>query len=261
MKKNIYLLLILTSMGSLLWSCSKQATDGIATKTSIEGSAFIKIAHFSPAFRLAVNGSDSFNVYVNGMKLNGAFLTYGSLFPSVTNMYAAVPAGNNIIRLTMNGVLTPDSLMIATYTKSLVAGKYYSFIITDSLKSTSNSKQIFVEDNFMFSDTTTFTMRFVNAIMNDTAGKNVDVYSTRRASNIFYNISPGTVSEFVPQPYNFVTDTLIVRRAGSMFELARLSTASNPLGRNRAYTLVYKGLPGVLTTGTKGRSLVTFANQ
>jgi hypothetical protein len=197
---------------------------------------------------------------MNDTKLNGSFLTFGSLFPSVTNMYAAVPGGITSIKLTTNGVLTPDSIAVVSFSKILEPGKYYSLFITDSILNASPSKQIFVQDNFLASDTTTFTMRLVHGILNDTAGKNIDVYSTRRASNIFSNISPGTVTDFTVQPYNFVTDTIIVRRAGGTFELARLSTAANPLGRQRAYTLMYKGTPST-TTAPKGRALVTFANQ
>lgn len=263
MKKNISLVLILASMGGLLWSCAKQTTtptEYVATTNSVGNSAFIKIIHFSPAFRLATNNSDSVNFFLNGKKLNGSFLTFGSMFPSTTNLYAAVPAGVNSIRIATNGILVPDSITVTTLNKILEPGKYYSLLMTDSILNASSSKQIFTQDNFVLSDTNTFTMRFIHAILNDTAGKNVDIYSTRRAANIFSNISPGTVTDFTTQPYNFVTDTIIVRRAGGSFELGRLTTASNPLARQRAYTLVYKGTPGT-TTAPKGRALITYANQ
>lgn len=263
MKKNIFLVLILASMGGLLWSCSKQTTtalDIVATTNSVSTSAFIKIVHYAPAFRLATNNADSINLFLNGKKINGAFLTFGSMFPSISNLYAAVPSGMNSIKISTNGVLTPDSIGVVTLSKVLEAGKYYTLIMTDSILNANSSKQIFTQDNFMISDTNTFTMRFVHAILNDSTGKNVDIYSTRRANNIFVNVSPGTVTDFTPILYNFVTDTLIVRRAGGTFELARLTTATNPLARQRAYTLVYKGTPST-TTAPKGRALITFANQ
>lgn len=261
MKKNISYILLMVVVLGLIGSCTKKL-DLVAPTTSPDGYAFIKFSQFSPNFRQVTNnGRDSINVYVNGFKMNGVFMTYGSIFPTATNLYASVPAGApQTIRLTVNGVTTPDSVTLATYTKTLVAGSYYSFIFTDSLLTTNESKQIFVQDNFVISDTTHFTMRIVHGILNDTLGKNIDVYSTRQAANMFTNVSPGTVSAFVIQPYNFIADTLIVRRAGGTFELARLSTASIPLNRQRAYTLMYKGIPNT-TTGAKGRSLVTFANQ
>jgi len=263
MKKNIFLVLILASMGGFMWSCSKQTTtplDIVATTNSVSTNAFIKIVHYAPTFRLATNNADSINLFLNGTKLNGTFLTFGSMYPSTTNLYAAVPAGVTSLKISTNGVLTPDSIAVVSMSKILEAGKYYSLIITDSILNPSSSKQIFTQDNFVLSDTNTFTLRFIHAILNDSAGKNVDIYSTRRASNIFSNISPGTVTDFTAQPYNFVTDTIIVRRAGGSFELGRLTTASNPLARQRAYTLVYKGTPGT-TTAPKGRALITYANQ
>ena len=262
MKKNISLILILAaSISGLLWSCSKQtAMDHVAGTNSPTGSAFLKIVHYAPAFRLATNKSDSVNIFLNDVKLNGSFLTFGSMFPSTTNLYAAVPAGVTSLKISTTGILTPDSIAVVSMSKILEPGKYYSLIITDSVLNASPTKQIFTQDNFFISDTSTFTMRLVHAILNDTTGKNIDVYSTRRASNIFSNISPGTVTDFTVQPYNFITDTIIVRRAGGSFELARLSTAANPLARQRAYTLVYKGTPST-TTAPKGRALLTYANQ
>jgi hypothetical protein len=131
--------------------------------------------------------------------------------------------------------------------------------MTDSVLTATESKQIFLQDNFVLSDTTHFTIRLAHTILNDTIGKNIDVYSMRLGANMFSNVSPGTVTPFVSEPYNFISDTLIVRRAGSPFELARLSTVAVPIARQRAYTLVYKGTP--VSTGTKPRSLVFFANQ
>lgn len=268
MKKNIFIILVLVCTAAVISSCSKQIIK-VAPTVGTDGYAFLKVAHYSPNFRQVTNNRDSFNVYVGnvstalspGNKLNGGFLTYGAVFPSSTNLYAAVNAGTlQAIRITLNGVTTPDSITLATFTKTLTAGAYYSLIITDSLLNSSDQKRILMQDEFVISDTTHFTMRMVHAILNDTLGKNVDVYSTRLATNIFSNISPGTVTPFTTQPYNFISDTLIVRRAGGFFELARLSTVASPLARQRAYTLVYKGLPSA-TTGTKARSLFTFLNQ
>ena len=260
MKKNISYILLLASAIVLLGSCSEKL-ELVAPTASPDGYAFIKFSHFAPNFRQVTNGRDSINVYVNEFKINGAFMTYGSLFPSANNLYASVPAGTpQSIRITVNGVTTPDSITLATYTKTMVAGSYYSFIFTDSLLTANESKQIFVQDKFVISDTNNFTIRIVHGILNDTLGKTVDVYSTRLGTNMFSNVSPGTISAFITQPYNFVADTLIVRRPGSLFRLATLSTASIPFNRQRAYTLMYKGTPN-LTTGAKARSLVTFNNQ
>jgi Domain of unknown function (DUF4397) len=256
MKKNISLIIIF-SIAGLIWSCAKKI-DLVDPVSGTDGLAFIKVADFSPAFSQVVNGRDSFNVYINGNKVNGPFLTYGSFFPSTTNPYLGVPAGPQSIRITVNGVLTPDSITLATFNKTLAAGAYYSFILTDSLLKTDESKQIFVQDNFTPADLEHFSLRFIHAILNDTLGKNVDIYSTRYAANIFSDISTGTTTAFTTQAYTLLTDTLIVRRPGILYELARLNTVS--FNRQRAYTLVYKGQPAS-TTGTKARSLTTYINQ
>ena len=145
--------------------------------------AYLKVADFSTSFRQIVNGRDSFNVYVNGNKVNGTFMTYGSFFP--TTLYAGVPAGPQSIRITVNGIATPDSITLASFNKTLTAGAYYSFILTDSLLKTDESKQIFVQDNFALTDTLHFSLRFIHAILNDTAGKNVDIYSNQDMQQIF----------------------------------------------------------------------------
>ncbi len=84
------------------------------------------------------------------------------------------------------------------------------------------------------------------------------MYSTRQGTNLFSNIAPGTVTNFVTQPYTLATDTLIVRRPNSTFELARLNTVV--FARQRVYTVIYKGTPN-LTTGTKPRSLAIYSNN
>ena len=185
---------MLSCITILLSSCSKQL-DHIGAATGVDGYAYIKIGQFSPSFRNIVNNRDSFNVYINGVKINGAFLTFGSLFPTTTNLYAAVPTGSQLIRMTVNGVTTPDSITVVGFTKNLTAGAYYSFFLTDSLFSTDPSKQIFVQDNFARTDTLHYTVRLVHAIINDFGG-NVDVYSFRLGANMFSNISPGTSTAF-----------------------------------------------------------------
>lgn len=255
-----YTSIIIIACAGLIWSCTKKI-DLVAPTSSTDGFAFLKIVHASPGFRQVVNNRDSFNVYANGVKLNGSFLTYTSMFPTISNLYAAVPSGASTIRVTVNGVNTPDSVTLATFTKTMAAGSYYSFILTDSLLNTNESKQIFIQDKFAITDTTHFTIRFVHALLNDSTGKNVDIYSTRQATNLFSNVSPGAVSTFTSQPYYYVNDTLIVRRAGSLFELARLSTVNVPLARQRAFTLVYRGIPSVISSGVKGRNLVPYVNQ
>jgi hypothetical protein len=259
MKKYISSILLLSFTIVLLWSCDEKI-ELVSSTSSPSGLAYIKIGQYSPNFRTVFGNRDSINVYANGVKLNGNFLTYGSIFPSTSNLYAAVPAGTQALRITVNGVNTPDSITLATITKTLTAGNYYSFMLTDSALTTNESKQIFVQDNPVISDTSHITVRFIHAVLNDTLGKNVDVFSMRLNANIFSNVAPGTTTPFISEPYFFISDTLIVKRAGINFELARVTTVATPIQRQRAYTLIYKG-NAANTTAPKGRSLSYFFNQ
>jgi hypothetical protein len=259
MKKNIILLGMIGCVVSLIYSCNKGLVTNAPT-VSPAGSAFIKVIDFAPSFRLVTNNRDSFNVFVNNIKINGSFLTYNSSYPSsVNDTYAAVPPGPQTIRLSVNGVNTPDSITLATLTKTVNAGEYYTFIITDSLLNSVDAKQIWTKDLPALTDTGHFNLRFIHAVVNDTTGKNVDIYSTRYLTNIYSNVAPTTVTPFAPQAYTLLTDTLIVRRAGTLFELGRLNSAS--FARQRAYTLVYKGNGNLTSASTKGRVLTTYINQ
>jgi hypothetical protein len=228
--------------------------------TTTEGMAFIKIVNASPNFRQVYKGADSFNIYVNGVKINGAQLSYNSVFPTATNLYAAVPAGPQSIRISVNGKVTPDSITLASLNKTLDPGGYYSFIITDEGLGTNESRQMWIKDNFAVTDTNNFTLRFVDAVLND-AGP-VDVYSYQKANKIFSNISPGTATNFISLPYTLLADTLYVRSAGTLTEIARINIVNGSTlatNRGRPYTLLYKGMLG--GAGTKARTLTLLAND
>jgi hypothetical protein len=155
----------------------------------------------------------------------------------------------------VNGVVNPDSLTFYTFNKVLEPNAYYSYIITDSLISSNESKQIWIKDNFTLTDTTHFTLRLIDAVINDAA--NIDVYSIRNASNIFSNISPTAVTPFNTFNYTLLSDTLIVRTAGTLTEIGRLNGVI--FNRGRPYTILYKGQHGI--TGTKSKVLTSFAND
>ena len=243
-------------------------------------SAFLKVIHAAPGFRRVFNAPDSLNIIVgavNGQRLFAATpnsattaltapappFTYNSAFPTNTtnvNTYAAVPSGGQDIRLLLRGVVNFDSITIATIPKNLNPGWYYTLIITDSITTTSDYSKIWIQDNLIKPDSGKYSIRCVNAVMNDTAGKKIDVYSFRSGANIFSNMSPGDVSGFntlaIPSVF---TDTFSVRRAGTTFELARLNTVSIT-NNSRIYTLLYRG-DGTLTSGTKARGIIVYNNR
>lgn len=238
--------------------------------TTTEGTAFLRIIDVSPNFRNIYGLPDSFNVYVNGVKITGytagtpLIMTYNAIYPNVSTNYGyvSVPAGTMEIELTI-GAVKPDSVTIKAFTKTLVANQMYTFMITDSLNSTRDSSKIFVQDSYAAAPTSYFNLRFIHAVLNDTVGKAIDIWSTRANRYIFSNIKPGAISSFTAYPYNATySDTLYVRRSDAThFPLDTLNTVN--FSNMRTYTLYYKGdgTTRNTTANPKGRHLATYLHQ
>ncbi len=260
MKKiTLYISCLALGVVTLFTACEKD-TAKIAGFTTTEGNAFLRVAHAAPSFRSIFNAPDSFNVYVNGSKVNAPFITYASVFPTTSNTYFAVAPGLQQIKISVHGFnsIQPDSTLITNFTKVFQAGQYYTLLITDSIKSVKDSAQMFLPDAYSKPSPGNYGLRFVHAVLNDTAGKNIDVFSTRRNANIYNNIKPGTITSFSSLAYNTqLNDTLYVRRAGTLFNL---SSAVFGAGNQRVYTIVYRG-NGDLTTTTKARLMASFVHQ
>lgn len=253
--KNIATIMGLISITAV--ACDKK-TDWLAERTYEGFNSYVKIVHASPNFRVVHgNNRDSFNVFVGAAKANGTFLTYGSVMPASSANYLGYPSGNQLFRFAVNGVATPDSINLYSFTKKLEPNQKYSLIITDSIKSTNEMKQMWLKDDFDTPIPSQFGMRFVYAVVNDTAGKTVDVYSVKSKANIFSNVPIGTATGFVYRPTTLSNDTLIVRRPGiTTWELARLNGVTYT--NQRVYTFIYRG--DTKATGTKGKSLTSYLN-
>jgi hypothetical protein len=269
MKKNILVIAIIFSTSLIgMFSCSRDYTLKSPVSTTT-GSSYLRVIDASPNFRSIFNLPDSFNVFVNGTKISGFtpgatyLMTYGASFPAVTSLngYVAVNPGTQVIKLTLGGVLNSDSIAITNFTKTLLPDQCYTLMITDSILSTRDSSQIFVQDIYTKPTIGYYNLRFIHAVLNDTAGKAIDVWSTRNNKNIFTNLKPGSVSSFIPLPYNVLLgDTLYVRRAGSLTNTLATGYTLISFMNQRTFTLYYKG-DGNLTTGTRARGLAVYVNQ
>ncbi len=254
MKKNITILLLVVCSLGLIWSCNKdlELHYGLVPTANL---AFIKVIDASPNFRAILKGADSFNIYVNNAKVNGNFFTYAGQFPSTgstAGLYAAIPSGAQSIRVTVNGKVTPDSITLLTLTKVTNAGGYYSLIITDSILTANETKQMWLTDQFALTDTLHYSIRFVDAVMNDPAA--VDVYSYRQGRNIFSAVAPGSATTFQLQNYTIQADTLSIRTTGTTTEITRVTSAI--LSRMRAYTLLYRGMNGGVSPKARAATLI-----
>src|SRR4029077_2834386 len=116
------------------------------------------------------------------------------------------------IRVTVNGKVYPDSITLVNLSKTVAAGGYYTLVITDSILNSNEAKQMWLRDQFALTDTLHYTIRFIDAVMNDPAA--VDVYSYRQGKNIFAGVTPGSATTFQLQNYTLQSDTLSIRTAG-----------------------------------------------
>ncbi len=252
-KKIITSSIILGFIASTIFtSCEKKYEVKNAVFATTDDMAQLRIVHAAPFFRKVFGRQDTFHVYVNDQKINSSFLTYGSIFPAqTTNPYVAVKAGTINIRFVTPGVILIDSSTVTALSKTTEAGKKYTLFINDSLANNKENQQMWMVDNFTSADTSFYNVRFVNTVLNDVA--NVDVYSFRRATNIFSNVSKASVSQFLKLPSSFTSDTISVRTTGTTTEIARLN--SMPVNSRRSYTIYYRG---DATTGTAKPRVVTY---
>jgi hypothetical protein len=253
MKKTIIYFLTVITAGIFVFSCKKEY-EYKAQRSSPEGKAYIKVIDASPGFRNLTTQPDSFHVYADNAKLSGTFLTYNGIFPATG--YAAVAAGQRNIRLSIVGKVNVDSVTVVTLPKNFEAGKYYTFIVNDSMGSLQNPTRIVNNDVFTPPAYNNFKLQFIHGVVNDTVGKTVDVYSFRAGSNIFTGVAAGQSAAFINLPVTALSDTLSIRRTGTNNELTRVTTVS--FGSQKVYTLLYKGNTAI--TGTKGKSAVVYTN-
>ncbi|NCI46075.1 DUF4397 domain-containing protein [Sediminibacterium soli] len=271
MKKITFYISLFAAGVMAITACKKEAKV-LATYDDSENNAFLRIVHASPNFRQVFNLPDSFNVYVNGGKVNSPYLTYGTaagtIFPASTTSfgYMAVKPGLVQLKLSVNGFASnnPDSTLLLNLSKVMIAGGTYTLMITDSIQSTRDSSQIFLPDAYAKPVGTNVGLRFVHAVWNDTATKTVDIFSYARNATIFSNIKPGGATSFSNFGYNATVDTLYVTRpaaAGTPISgrIVLAKMAFSPTVQ-RVYTLYYRG-DGNLTTGTKARTLLTYVHN
>ncbi|NCW11809.1 MAG: DUF4397 domain-containing protein [Chitinophagia bacterium] len=265
MKKSLQHILLGASVLVLgLVACNKEITylaDPVSTSTN----AYVKFVHEAPNLATITGQTDNITVLrynwatMTYDKLTGTAITYDKTFPTTTNAYVSIPAGPQTFKFSLAAVSQKDSAELFLKSVQTDPGKYYSFIVTDSVKASSASKAIFLQDDLLTLDVATqIGMRFVHAIWNDTAASTVDIFSTRNNRVIFAAKGAGSASSFSALNYYSTNDTLIVRRSGTTNELARMNGVGFTPGRN--YTLVYKGNGTVTSSTGKPRSLMVYGH-
>lgn len=276
-KYNLGIIAAVLMIGISCFSCKKNNEPNAPFQVVDSSMAYLKVVHAAPFFRTSVGAADTFNVFINSLRVGVSTFSYNSSYPlstntatpTINNTYIAVAPGQQTIKLSTPGIVATDSISIITLTKSFGAGKFYTLFITDSLKTaTRDTARMLVQDVIPPAMDGYVNIRFAHLAYNDTLNKMVDVYSYARNAAIVSNIKPGVITGFSALGYNIqATDTFYVRRSGTTQVLAKLAFTNSTLGagnasaaNKRCYTLYFKG-DATATTGTKARSLGIYLNQ
>jgi len=232
-------------------SCVKEIGKEVALEqTDYSSKAFVQV--YNGTLSSARN-----YIYVDGAPVNGASLAYAATFPATPALFA-ITSGYRafLIRDTSSTILTQPAMSFA---ENFQATANYTIFMYDTLTS---PKQKIVQNNIIIPTDTSARIRFANFIFSTTAVPNVDLFSVRRAANIFTNVPITDVTSYIPHPSSSKTvenDTLYVRETGTLVTLATLNGFA-PVAK-RSYTLVFRGR--YQTTGTTGiaRLLSSFSSN
>ncbi len=223
----------------LISSCEKELADPVAEVEDLSNTSYLKV------YNAAINTSRN-HVFIDNSKITGTALATGNIFPS-TAFYSALTAGTRT--LVMRDTLATTTQNVISFNPNFEKGKYYTLFLYDS---TTAVKQKIVEDKLEQPTDGTARIRFANFIFSSSAIPNVDVYSFKKGTNVFTNISPTSVTDFVS--YTAGSDSLFIRPTGTTTNLAKLSTTP---AANRSYTYVFRGQYQA-STGTLARTLSSF---
>ena len=226
-------------IGTLSTSCEKEV-DPVAEIADLSNAAYLKV------YNAAINTSRN-HVFIDNSKITGTALATAGVFPSGA-FYSAMESGTRT--LVMRDTLATTTQNVISLLRDFEKGKFYTLFLYDS---TNAVKQKIVEDKLERPTDGTARIRFANFIYSSSAIPNVDVYSFKKGTNVFTNISPTTVTDFVSYTAG-TSDSLFIRATGTTTNLAKLSTTPSA---NRNYTYVFRGQYQA-STGTLARTLSSF---
>ncbi|MFI5128663.1 MAG: hypothetical protein ACHQFX_01680 [Chitinophagales bacterium] len=199
-----------------------------------------------------INGAAT-HVFIDAKQVTGSALAYATLFPSTSYAFS-VDAGLRAFSIRNTTAGTTQAPI--NFSENMEVNKQYTIFTYDT---TTAAKQITVVNNIVIPADTTARVKFANFIWSRTGtGPAVDVYSKLRSANVFSNIAPTQVTEYIPYAAA-VADSMIVRVAGTAIAL---DTAVFNFTRKRSYTLIFRGRA---TNDEAGgalfpRTLAAFAN-
>jgi len=243
MKSTIIIrtLAICITTALVLTACQKEFNLIAQEERNLSGKSFVK-------FYNGIVNSNRTYVYSDLVPLNGATIAYGSALPALSPSYIALNAG--IRSIAIRDTLFPTSQYPIAFNAQLDAGAYYTIFAYDSLNA---PKQKLVKDNLESFGDTTARIRFANFPFSTVAIPNVDIFSQKRQANVFTNVAPTAVTDFIPYASG-LNDTLYVRQTGTTTNLTQATLV--PTAR-RSYTVIFRGSYRA-TSGTNARTLTSF---
>lgn len=229
-------------------SCTKKTGKEVAQETTnFSNKTLVQV------YNATVNAAST-HVFIDGRQVTGSAMSYATLFPSSAYAFTVEPGLRAFsIRSTTTG--TTQAPII--FSENLDVSKNYTIFTYDT---STAAKQITVENKIVVPSDTTARIKFANlSWLKAGAAPNVDVFSKLRGENVFSNIAPTQVTDYIPYAAA-ISDSLIVRQAGTT---VGLDTAVFNFMRKRSYTLVYRGRAAYNESGgaTFPRTLSSFPNN
>jgi len=240
-RKYSAVLLVVLAGGWL--SCTKSFDEKVTQQQDFSTSSLLQV------YMGTVSATRNF-VFVDYKPVTGSLLTYGNVFPATAHAFV-VPGGQRSFLI--RDTLTSSTQTPLSFAENMETGKHYTIFMYDTINA---AKQKTVETNIVVPADTTARMRFANFIFSKTAVPAVDIFSKRGNVNLFTNVQVTQVTDFIPVPSD-LTDTLFVRETGTTNQLAVLNGITPT--EKRSYTLVFRGRYQT-TSGTIARTLSSFVN-
>lgn len=221
-----------------LLSCEKEFNKITNEVIDLSGRVSIKYANFT------VNSSRNY-LFVENNLISGTASAYTNVYPSGAVSYMTFPAGN-LNFLIKDTLPTTTQVPISLAGTALEPGSYYTLFTYDSL---SNAKAKLVKDIIELPEDTTARVRFANFAYSSAALPNIDIYSSRRATNVATNLKVADVTTFIPYASG-ILDTLYVRETGKTSNIVALNGFSATT--KRSYTVVIRGSWRLASTNSLG---------
>ncbi len=213
----------------LLVSCTKEHGE---TAKALEDKDFNNKAKVQ-VYNAALGTQRTF-AYADGKRLNGAAFIYTNTATHTGSglTFAVMPGLRAfVVRDTLGTSVQPP----LAFAEDFQANKSYTIFLYDTMRFI---KQKTVLNDIEPVDAYTARIRFANfAWLKAGVPPNVDVWSKSQNTNIFSDIPYTTVTGFM-NVQGSTSDSLFVREAGTMIEIAKAGFTFQPL---KHYTLILRG--------------------